>query len=112
MKKKILHINLFLIFAVLFAVNYQSIHTFSHNHHLKKVCYDESYHLTHKFSEKTFYESDDCPVCEFKFAVFLCPDVLKFNPIASFYEIPYQFNSNESCITFDGNSFFLRGPPL
>ena len=110
-KKKLLHMNLFLMLAVLFAVSYQSIHTFSHNHHLKTECCDDSHHLTFKTSEKTFTESEDCPVCDFKFAAFLSPEVLHFDFISSFYEIPYQFNSNETSITFEGNSFYLRGPP-
>lgn len=112
MKKKLLHINIGLMLAVLFAVCYQSVHTFSHEHHLKTECCDDSHHLTLKTSEKTFTESEDCPICDFKFVAFLSPEVLHFDFIASFYEIPYQFNSNESCITFEGNSFYLRGPPV
>lgn len=112
MKKKLLHINIVLMLAVLFAVSYQSIHIFSHEHHVKSECCDDSHHLTFKTSEKTLTESDDCPVCDFKFAAFLSPEVLHFDFIPSFYEIPYQFNSNESCITFEGNSFYLRGPPV
>jgi hypothetical protein len=100
------------MFAVLFAVCYQSVHTFSHKHHLKTTCSDDSHHVLEKTAEKTFTESDDCPICEFKFVAFLAPEVLHFECIASFYKIPYQFNSNASCITFDGNSFYLRGPPV
>lgn len=111
MKKKLSYINLFLILAVLFTASYQSIHTFSHKHHLKTECCDDSHHLTLKTSEKTFSQSDDCPVCDFKFAAFLSPEVLHFDFISSFYEIPYQFNSKETYITFEGNSFYLRGPP-
>ena len=94
--------------AVLFAVSYQSIHAFSHNHHLK----DDSHHLTFKTSEKTFNESDDCLICDFKFTVFLSPEVVHFEFIPSFYEIPYQFNTTKTFIEFDGNSFYLRGPPV
>ena len=74
--------------AVLFAVCYQSVHTFSHEHHLKTECCDDSHHLTFKTSEKTFTESDDCPVCDFKFAAFLSPEVFHFDFIPSSYEIP------------------------
>jgi hypothetical protein len=68
--------------------------------------------LIFKSSEKTITESEDCPVCDFKFAAFLSPEVLHFDFIPSFYEIPYQFNSTETFITADGNSFNLRGPPI
>jgi len=111
-KKKLLYMNLFLMLAVLFAVSYQSIHIFSHDHHLKTECCDDSHHLSFKISEKTFTESEDCPVCDFKFAAFLSSEVLHFDLIPSFYEIPYQFNSKETSITFEGNSFNLRGPPV
>jgi hypothetical protein len=111
-KKKLLYTNIFLIVAVLFAVCYQSVHSFSHeHHHLNERC-AESHHFTFKVSEKTIAESNDCPICDFKFVVFLSPEVIQFDFITSYYEIPYQFNSNESCITADGNSFYLRGPPV
>jgi hypothetical protein len=61
-KKKILYTNIGLMLAVLFALSYQSIHTFSHDHHLKSECCDDSHHLTLKTSEKTVSESEDCPV--------------------------------------------------
>ena len=112
MKKKLLYTNIFLIVAVLFAVCYQSVHAFSHEHQLKTECCDDAHHLTFKSSEKTVTESEDCPVCDFKFAAFLSPEVLHFDFIPSFYEIPYQFNSTETCIAFEGNSFYLRGPPV
>ena len=111
MKKKLLHINIGLILAILFAVCYQSVHAFSHEHQLKTECCDDAHHLTFKSSEKTITESEDCPVCDFKFAAFLSPEVFHFEFISSYYEIPYQFNSTETCITFEGNSFQLRGPP-
>jgi hypothetical protein len=110
-KKKLLHINIGLILAVLFAVCYQSVHALSHEHQLKTECCDDTHHLPFKSSEKTVTESEDCPVCDFKFAAFLSAEVFHFDFIPSFYEIPYQFNSNESCITYEGNSFYLRGPP-
>jgi hypothetical protein len=111
-KKKLLYINISLMLAVLFAVCYQSVHSFSHeHHHLNERC-AESHHFTFKVSEKTIAESNDCPICDFKFVVFLSPEVIQFDFITSYYEIPYQFNSNESCITADGNSFYLRGPPV
>jgi hypothetical protein len=97
--------------AVLFTVCYQSVHAFSHEHHLTSSCYDDSHHFTNKTSENTVAESDDCPLCDFKFAAFLSPELLHFECIPSFYEIPYQFNNTESIRSLEGNSFYLRGPP-
>lgn len=98
--------------AVLFAACYQSLHAFSHKHQQKSACCEESHHLTIKTSDNTFSESDDCPICDFKFVAFLSPEVLQFDFFTPFKEIPYQFKSNETCITFKGNSFYLRGPPI
>ena len=103
--------NLGLMLAVLFAVSYQSIHTFSHKHHLKTEHCDHSHSLSFKNIKKTFSQSEDCPICDFKFVAFLAPEVFHFDFIPSFYEIPYQFNSNESSIAYNGTSVYLRGPP-
>jgi hypothetical protein len=106
-KKKLLHMNLFLMLAVLFAVSYQSIHTFSHEHHLKTECCDDSHHLTLKTSEKTVTESEDCPICDFKFVAFLSPEVLHFDFIPSFYEIPYQLRLKEIRSIFEAHPLLL-----
>ena len=65
--------------AVLFTVCYQSIHAFSHEHHVKTECCDDSHHVTFKTSEKTFTEIENCPICDFKFTAFLSPEILHFN---------------------------------
>ena len=98
--------------AVLFAAGYQSLHAFSHKHQQKSTCCEDSHLVTSKTFDKAFSESDDCPICDFKFVAFLLPEVLQFDFFTPINEIPYQFNSNETCITFDGNSFYLRGPPV
>lgn len=103
--------NIGLMLAVLFAVSYQSIHTFSHNHHLKTEHCDHSHSLSFKSVEKTLSANEDCPICDFKFAPFLVTAFYHFDFIPSFYEIPYQFNSNESRTTHQGTSRYLRGPP-
>jgi hypothetical protein len=101
--------NLLLMLAVLFAVSYQSIHTFSHDHHLAHSCGDEA---DQKSNYKiNFSETEECPVCEFKFASFLAPEITTFIAFEPYFEIPYQFNVIESSKTFKGKSNPLRGPP-
>ena len=97
--------------AVLFAVSYQSIHTFSHEHHVKSECCDDSHHLPFKTSEKTFTESDDCPICDFKFAAFLKTDIFTFKFYSPFKESPYSFSVKEATSFFCGSLFLHRGPP-
>lgn len=98
--------------AVLFTAGYQSFHAFSHKHQQKSVFCEDSHHGNFKTYDKTFSESEDCPICDFKFVAFLSPEVLQFDFFTPFNKIPYQFKSNETCITFEGNSFYLRGPPV
>jgi hypothetical protein len=93
--------------SVVFAVSYQSLHAFTHHSHE-----EINFFSSEKTFTKTISEKEECPVCEFKFVPFISPEVFHFEFIPSFYEIPYQFNSNETCITFEGNSFYLRGPPI
>jgi hypothetical protein len=109
MKKKLQFINLSLMLAVLFAVCYQSLHAFSHQ-------LNEDSEHNHSKSEKNLAEKvsekQDCPICDFKFVAFISSETLQIEFLSSFIKIPYQFNSNETLITFKGNSFHLRGPPI
>jgi hypothetical protein len=111
MKKKLQFMNLGLMLAVLFAVCYQSVHAFSHS--IKQDA--EHYHSHSKSNKNLIYkisEKEDCPVCDFKFVAFISSETLQIEFLSSFIKIPYQFNSNETLITFKGNSFYLRGPPI
>jgi hypothetical protein len=108
MKKKLQFINLGLMLAVLFAVSYQSLHAFSH-----QVNEDFEYHqsksnknLVYKISEK-----EDCPVCDFKFAAFLSPEVFTFKFTPFYQNVTYLFSIPENIIAFSGSLYSLRGPP-
>lgn len=106
MKKKIALLNFIWMLSVLFAVSYQSLHTFSHHKHEEFTTISSKKTFT-----KTISEKEDCPVCDFKFASFLSPEVFTFTFFPPHFEIPYQFKSNEICLIFEGNSSYLRGPP-
>lgn len=92
--------------SVLFAVSYQSLHTFSHHKHeeIKSVSLEKTF-------TKNLSEKENCPVCDFKFTSFLSPEVFTFTFFPPHFEIPYQFNSNEVCLKFEGALNYLRGPP-
>ena len=104
MKKRFAYINIVLMLSVLFAVSYQSIHTFTHHSHEEK---------TSSFVEKTktFSEKENCPVCDFKFASFLSPEVFTYTFFPPHFEIPYQFSNKENFSSFCGSLFSSRGPP-
>jgi len=106
MKKKFGILNFILMLSVLFAVSYQSLHTFSHHKHKE---------INSISSEKTFtqnlLEKEHCPVCDFKFASFLSPEVFSFTFFPPHFEIPYQFSVKENFNSFCGSLFSQRGPP-
>lgn len=108
-KKGLIVTNLFLMLIVLFAVSFQSIHAFEH--HINE---DETHHHRennlHSFT-KQFSESDDCLVCEFKFATFLKSEIFSFKFYIPFKENPYSFSIKEAESFFCGSLFSLRGPP-
>lgn len=109
--RKYLLVNLFLMFAVLFAVSYQSVHAFSHHEHNFPSCHHEGDKNKNTF-EKTISEKEDCPICEFKFATFLKTEIFTFNFYAPFKESPYSFSVKEATSFFCGSLFSHRGPPI
>lgn len=113
MKKKFIHINLIMMLAVLFATCYQSIHVFSHEIHNETShhCCDDEILLTKNIHKTSFSEKEDCPVCDFKFAGFLSPEIYVFGPQFPFFEIPYSFNYETQIVDFKFSTNCLRGPP-
>lgn len=87
--------------TVLFAVSYQSLHTFSHHKHE-----ETNSNSTEKKFSQILTEKEDCPVCDFKFANFLSPEVFTFTFFPPYYEIPYSFSIKESHNVFCGSFFF------
>ena len=106
MKKKFALLNFILMLSVLFAVSYQSLHTFSHHKHEET----KSISLEKTFT-KTFSEKEHCPVCDFKFASFLSTEVFSFSFFPPYFEIPYQLSNTENFNSFCGSLFSSRGPP-
>ncbi|WP_339835128.1 hypothetical protein [uncultured Flavobacterium sp.] len=96
--------------AVLFAVCYQSLHAFSHSVNDK---FDHNH--SHSKSEKNLVykvsEKENCPVCDFKFAAFLSPEIFTFQFIPFYQNVRYLFSIPENIIAFSGSLYSLRGPP-
>ncbi len=114
MNKKLIHINIVMMLAVLFATCYQSIHIFSHEIHNETThhcCNDSTLIKSNKIQKTSFSEKEDCPVCDFKFAGFLSPEIYVFELKSSFFEIPYSFKYKAHELNFKYNTNFLRGPP-
>ncbi|HBK83095.1 MAG TPA: hypothetical protein DDZ41_05780, partial [Flavobacterium sp.] len=66
---------------------------------------------SNKSNKTHFLETNDCLVCDFKFASFVSPQIYYFQHISTQNEIPYQFITKEILISFSITTLFLRGPP-
>ena len=113
MKKKFVIINSILALAVLFAMLFQSVHSFEHlaQQLSEKECHHEStskHQITHQH-----HNFDHCFVCDFKMSHFVGLDFLHFEfkntIITSGYSL---FKSRAITEFFKGSLFALRAPPV
>jgi hypothetical protein len=112
MKKKFVIVNSFLALTVLFAMLFQSVHSYEHlvQQISEKEChhkYTSSQEITHQH-----HDFDHCFVCNFKISNFVASDIYHFEfqkiSIPSGYTF---FKSKEITQFFIGSLFALRAPP-
>ncbi|WP_230470635.1 hypothetical protein [Flavobacterium cheongpyeongense] len=112
-KKKFLRINLFMSLMVLFAMLFQTIHSYEHIYtqiHEKHCDHKYTPHqkqITHSHAVDT-----NCPVCHFAFSTFISNSFHTF----SFHKQDVVtsavfFYSKTSSTFFKGSLFALRAPP-
>lgn len=112
MKKKIVIVNSFLMFAVLFTMLFQSIHSYEHlvSQLSEKKChhkYISSKEITHQH-----HNFDHCFICNFTLSSFVSSDVSYFEfQKNTFPSIHFIFKSREITQYFAGSLFALRAPP-
>src|SRR5688572_6227515 len=112
MNKKLQRFSLSLLIALLFAILFQSVHSYEH---LAKQFTEE--HCDHKYnSSKTefshsHHEFDDCFTCEFSFSNYIPVQLFSFDFIKTIETESLPFSIAESPIVFTGNFIPLRGPP-
>ncbi|KQB37057.1 hypothetical protein [Flavobacterium aquidurense] len=113
MKKKIILINLFMSLTVLFAMLFQTIHSYEHVYRqlTEKRC-DHQYvegqkQITHSHSVDT-----NCHVCHFAFSTFI-PNTFQalFFYKASIETSSISFYTKDTSNFFKGSLFSLRAPP-
>ncbi|RTY93894.1 hypothetical protein [Flavobacterium sp. GT3R68] len=112
MKKKLIIVNLSLMTAVLFAILFQSMHSYEHlaKQFTEKQCHHQ-YNSTKTEFTHHHTEFDHCFVCEFTLSSFIAPDTFCFKPTFAPSEIPYFLATPEIVIPFSGSRYTLRGPP-
>jgi hypothetical protein len=113
MKKKFVIVNSFLVLAVLFAMLFQSVHSYEHlsQQLSEKKChhkYTSSKEITHQH-----HNFDHCIICNFTLSSFVDLDISHFEfkkiTIPSGYTF---FKSREITQFFKGSLFALRAPPI
>lgn len=112
MKKLKALLNFVLPFAVLFAMLFQTVHSYEHvsKQLLEKKCFhksNSSQEITHQH-----HNYDTCYVCNFTVASFISSDIahFEFKKINHFSGYTF-FKSREITSYFKGSLFALRGPP-
>ncbi|MEO8535030.1 MAG: hypothetical protein ABI441_14830 [Flavobacterium sp.] len=113
MKKKVIRINLFMSFTVLFAMLFQTLHSYEHIYtQITQQQCDHKYAAHEKQITHSHSVENNCPICHFTFSTFI-PD--NFQPL-SFHKIivenPITFCFTKAASTFfKGSLFALRAPP-
>lgn len=113
MKKKFVILNTFLALAVLFAMGFQSVHSFEHlaQQLSEKKCHHEStskQQITHQH-----HNLDHCFVCNFSLSSFIAADISSFEFQKTNFPSGYTFfKSREITQFFKGSLFALRAPPV
>ncbi|MBF2707461.1 hypothetical protein [Flavobacterium soyangense] len=112
MKKKVAILNSLLMFAVLFAILLQNVHSYEHlsKQFSEKKCYhkyNSSREITHQH-----HNFDSCFVCNFTLSSFVSADVSHFEikKINCFSGYSF-FKSRPITQFFKGSLFALRAPP-
>lgn len=95
--------------AVLFAILFQSLHSYEH-------ILDKKSTFAHSDTSKKDVHTNDhnhekCFVCEFTFSTFIGTEFTAFQFKQSFEAIAYSFFYNEAPSFFSGSHSSLRGPP-
>ena len=112
MKKRIVILNSFLVLAVLFAMLFQSVHSFEH---FKEELADKK--CVHKSTSKEqithqHHDFDHCFVCNFTLSSFVASDISCFEFQKTTIPSGYSFfKSREITQFFKGSLFALRAPP-
>lgn len=102
-----------MLIAVVFATGYQSIHTFSHEHHKESLCCDAQHEVQKKTTNQPFItENENCPVCDFDFVVFIPAEFFSFSPFLPTAEFSVCFVPTQKEFSNETVIIYLRGPPF
>jgi hypothetical protein len=113
MNKKVNIFSFSLLGALLFAITFQSVHSFEH-----LVTQLTTEHCAHKYDHNktsishAHADFDDCFACEYSFNNFTFTDIISFeNSLKNDYNTTGLFGYGEKLVFFSGSLITLRGPP-
>lgn len=113
MKKRLVILNSFLAFAVLFAILFQTVHSYEHlaQQLSAKKChhtYSSKHEITHQH-----HNFEHCYVCDFKISNFISAKIASCEFQDLIVPSGYTFfKSREIAQFFKGSLFALRAPPV
>lgn len=112
MSKKLQHISLSLLISILFAILFQSVHSYEHlvQQFTEEHC-DHKYDVSQTEFTHSHHHFDDCFVCEFSLSNSIPFEFFSFEFRSVAYFVQHSFFFTEQPIVFSGSFFSLRGPP-
>jgi hypothetical protein len=114
MKRKLLFTNALMGLMILFAIFFQSIHSFEHL--VKQFSEKQCHHIYHNHKTEVTHGHDGlekCFVCEFAFSSYTPTPLKSFEFRQKEVSTAYTFfYSKEITQKFRGSLFSLRGPPI
>ncbi|MFH7013523.1 MULTISPECIES: hypothetical protein [unclassified Flavobacterium] len=114
MKKKVILINLLLSYTVLFAMLFQTIHSYEHVYRqlTEKHC-DHHYASNQKQITHSHTVENNCSICHFAFSTFIPNSFQALSFHKTNFESSFVFFYTKAVSTFfKGSLFALRAPPI
>ena len=112
MKKKFVIINSLMSVVILFAILFQSVHSFEHltKELTERKCLHK--HVSDKQITHQHQDFDKCFVCEFAFSSYISNKIQSFTFLNDFnFNKIGSYSFKDSVSFFTGISYLLRGPP-
>jgi len=112
MNKKLQHLSLALLITILFALLFQSAHSYEHlaKQFSEKHC-DHKYNSSKTEFSHSHHDFDDCFTCEFSFSNYIPVQFFSFGFVKNTIGKTLIFSITEKPLAFTGHFIPLRGPP-
>lgn len=114
MNRKVNIFSFSLLGALLFAITFQSVHSFEHLvEQLSKEHCQHKYDHSKTLISHSHTDFDNCFACEYSFSNFTFIDFLSFEiPFLNDYDTTSLFGYGEKLVFFSGSFAKPRGPPF